>query len=326
MLMTQACEYLGVTYGFLLPHMKSGLLNYVKDGRRVVFRKADLDAFKELPQYMRRVRRGRGYKKQPKVVQQLTPQAVKLAKPETLLTERAAADHLGIHYGVLALSRKYGTGPIAAVDSAGVPRYRLCDLDEFKARHLSKFGDDRTRSEAVKTIKVDGTVVPLPGKVVVKKDAPATGNAVDRALDKAQAHAERFALKPGEDASALVTMEDAALRLGVKEKTIANWRFRGVFGPEVVGKIKGRDRQQNAYRLGDVLDWATANTDSIDKARRMIADGKMAGHAPTYRPNGKKTSLKVTRKAPAKAARKPAGRPPRTQVTRATLGGGRVRH
>lgn len=57
---------------------------------------------------------------------------VKMAGPEDLLGEAAAADHLGIHAEVLRLLRHDQHGPAVHLAN-GVARYRVADLDAYKS-------------------------------------------------------------------------------------------------------------------------------------------------------------------------------------------------
>ena len=85
---SMACQYLDTNSAVFGKAMKAGLLNFTREGRLIVFRKADLDAFKELPFFARRIRH---HKKNGKPVVVSNPRDLQakpaMAKPQTLLTE-----------------------------------------------------------------------------------------------------------------------------------------------------------------------------------------------------------------------------------------------
>jgi hypothetical protein len=139
--MTQAmaARYCECSGAFLDKH--KALLNSRKEGGFVIYTKADLDAFMELPLYKYRKRFGysagkpngkpRSVHRKPKGITAPAPIEPKTV-PHVLLSEKGAADHLGIHPEALAIARHDGIGP-AHTMTAGKPCYRVSDLTAWKA-------------------------------------------------------------------------------------------------------------------------------------------------------------------------------------------------
>jgi len=325
-----AAQYMGCGSQVLQKGVKAGVLNFQRDGRLIVFRKEDLDAYRELPIFSRRITRKKHKKGDAVVVAKPAEPHNKaaMANAQTLLTEKGAADFLGIHYGALALSRKYGTGPVVAIDSAGVPRYRLCDLQEFAERHLKSHDhtDTRSRTEVVKSVRLDGTTV-----AVSKAVAKSTGEVVPAQVKPVEPQTDTAPIFPKLAklaADKLLSMDEVAQYLGVKGKSIGNWRMRDAFA-DADAMVPGRGSEAPRWRAATVLQWAVKNAHRIERSKAQIAhghngpDGKVKNahigngvKNGTRRPGAKKV-LKAT------SARR---QPTRVANSRATLGGARVRH
>jgi hypothetical protein len=140
---SMAERYCDVGGSFLDKHVKSGLLNSRRDGMFVVFKREDLDAFMQLPVFKYRKRIGyRGGKRvegTPTKIHRTPHGSIPVAEPakptivpSALVTETAAADHLGLHPEALAIARRGGSGPAVTL-VGGKPCYRPADLDAWKA-------------------------------------------------------------------------------------------------------------------------------------------------------------------------------------------------
>jgi hypothetical protein len=148
--MTQAmaARYCECSGAFLDKHR--ALLNPRKDGGFVIYKKSDLDAFMDLAVYKYRKRfgysagkpNGKSMKvhRAPKGIAQPAPTAPvesKLATAQVLLSEKGAADHLGMHPETLAIARHDGIGP-ACTMMAGRACYRVADLDAWKTQQAQQ--------------------------------------------------------------------------------------------------------------------------------------------------------------------------------------------
>jgi hypothetical protein len=135
-----ACEYAGVSTNWLGEQVKAGLVDSRREHGFVIYRRKDLDALMELPAYKYRKRRGYTNGKpngriKPAPANAPTP----MATLDDHLGESAAALHLGMHREVLSLARKDGIGP-PVVWINNQPRYRVADLDAFKAANAKAEG------------------------------------------------------------------------------------------------------------------------------------------------------------------------------------------
>lgn len=137
---TLALRFLGVSSGWLDKRVKEKLISWRKDSQNqlyTLYKKDDLLALMDLPIYKFRKRNGyiggvlKSHVKQKPGTNTAYPPMEK--RTDDLLGDHAAHDYLGITQGILALTRKDGSGP-AWLNVDGVPKYRICDLDTFKAQ------------------------------------------------------------------------------------------------------------------------------------------------------------------------------------------------
>ncbi len=247
--MTQvmAESYLQVGANWLDKQQRAGIISARRDGRFKLFTRADLDALAQLPVY--RYRKRKGFRGGVSTAEWQAQQARKFREPvnEKVFGDKAASEYLGIGYGILALTRKDGSGP-AWFNDNGVPKYRKQDLDVFKEK-MDKEALPRYAAQAQHTV-----IPPAQAKLLQGYVAKAPAMETDKTAPTRPMYA------PG----TLLTKEQAAQWLGVKPKSMENWKMRGT-GPANEKNEAGK----TVWRIEALQAFERDHRSSLEHSRRM---------------------------------------------------------
>lgn len=304
-------RYLGVASSWLDKQIKAGLISTEKLGLYKMYRRADLDALAQLPVYKYRKRHGftGGMTKEEAAAR--AARKFKEPRNETVFGDKAASEFLGIGYGILALTRKDGSGP-AWFNDNGTPRYRLQDLEVFK---------ERMDKEKLPHFVAQGTATVL---------SPAQAQLIKGSLPKAAdtIENERTApTRPRYADDAVLNKAQAAQWLGVKPKSLENWKMRGT-GPAWIKDSAGVTR----WTVQALKDFERDHSASLEHSRRMCGfytanpDKVPVIIRQQKALNGPRKPAKKAAATKASAKGKPAPSAPRRGKNAAAQSGAPIRH